>query len=51
MIVPNLQMINNGTIYLEDLNRELAVSTVQNTKKKSLPVLQVEVLPGIESKA
>jgi hypothetical protein len=49
-IVPNLQMINNGTIYLEDFGRELAVSTVINGKKKSLPVLQVEVLPGIESK-
>jgi hypothetical protein len=50
-IVPNLQMINNGTIYLEDLHRELGVTTVINGKKKSLPVLQVEVLPGLESKA
>jgi hypothetical protein len=40
-IVPNLQMINNGTIFLEDLGRELAVSTVEHSKKKSLPVLQV----------
>ena len=51
LTVKSLQMINNGTIYLEDLTRELAVTTVQNGVKKSIPVLQVEVLPGIESKA
>ena len=50
-IVPNLQMINNGTIYLDDFGRELAVSTAKNVKKKNFPVLQVEVLPGLESKA
>jgi hypothetical protein len=37
-IVPNLEMINNGTIYLEDLQgyrnslRELGISTVYNSK-------------------
>ena len=52
-VVPNLQMINNGTIYLEDLKprgaRELGVSTTNNQSKKSKPVLQVEVLPSIDS--
>jgi hypothetical protein len=39
-IVPNLEMINNGTIYLEDLQaRQLGISTLKNTKKKSKPVL------------
>ena len=51
VIVKSLQMINNGTIFLEDLHRELAVTTAKNSAKKSLPVLQVEVLPGLESKA
>jgi hypothetical protein len=49
--VPNLQMINNGTIFLDDFGRELAISTVKNVKKKSVPVLQVEILPSLESKA
>ena len=56
-IVPNLQMINNGTIYLSDLkdnrelaaDRKLAVTTRNNNLKKRIPVLQVEVLPGLES--
>jgi hypothetical protein len=56
-IVPNLQMINNGTIYLSDLkdnrelaaDRKLAVTTRNNNQKKRIPVLQVEVLPGSES--
>jgi hypothetical protein len=51
-IVPNLEMINNGTIYLEDLQaRQLGIQTLKNAKKKSKPVLQVEVIPGSESKA
>ncbi len=56
-IVPNLEIINNGTIYLEDLQgynnsrRKLGISTVNNNaKKKKKPVLQVEVIPGPESK-
>ena len=50
-------MINNGTIYLDDLQgsttnqRDLGVSTVKNSKMKSKPILQVEVIPGLESKA
>jgi len=53
-------MINNGTIYLDDVkinNRELAVDrmlgvkTTFNNKKKRIPVLSVEVVPGIESNA
>jgi len=44
-------MINNGTIFLDDFGRELAISTVKNVKKKSVPVLQVEILPSLESKA
>ena len=52
-------MINNGTIYLEDLeikrdssaNRMLGVTTTNNNYKKRIPVLQVEVLPGLESNA
>jgi len=50
-------MINNGTIYLDDLQgyannqRDLGVSTVKNSKRKSKPILQVEVIPGLESKA
>ncbi len=55
-IVPNLEMINNGTIYLEDLQgynnsrRQLGISTVFKAKKKKKPVLQVEVIPGPDSK-
>jgi hypothetical protein len=56
-VVPNLQMINNGTIYIDDLElkRELAakrvldVSTTNIRKRKSIPVLKVEVLPGLDS--
>jgi hypothetical protein len=56
-VVPNLQMINNGTIYLDDFQakrelsaeRDLGVTTTINKKKKSFPVLQVEVLPGGDS--
>ncbi len=50
-------MINNGTIYLDDFQgsttnqRDLGVSTVKNSKRKSKPILQVEVIPGLESKA
>jgi hypothetical protein len=50
-------MINNGTIYLEDIEgygdsgRELGISTFKNANKKKIPVLQVEVIPGLESKA
>ena len=50
-------MINNGTIYLEDIEgyrdsgRNLEISTVNHAKKKRIPVLKVEVIPGIESKA
>jgi hypothetical protein len=50
-------MINNGTIYLEDIEayrdsrRQLGISTVKNGNKKKLHVLQVEVIPGLESTA
>ena len=47
-VVPNLQMINNGTIFLSDLQgygRELRL------RPDDIPVLQVEVIPGIESNA
>jgi hypothetical protein len=58
-VVPNLQMINNGTIYLDDFknkrelaaDRMLGVTTTINNKKKRIPVLQVEVVPGLESNA
>lgn len=51
--VPNLQMINNGTIYLDDLQvktRELAVTTTKKARTR-VPVLSVEVIPGLESNA
>ena len=52
-------MINNGTIYLEDFknkrdlaaDRKLGVTTTINNVKKRIPVLQVEVMPGLESNA
>lgn len=56
-IVPNLQMINNGTIYLDDIEgyrdngRQLGISSIKDPNKKRLPVLAVEVIPGIQSKA
>ena len=51
--VPDLQMINNGTIYLDDLQvktRELAVTTTKKARTR-VPVLSVEVIPGLESNA
>ena len=55
-VVPNLQMINNGTIFLSDFEakrelqgRGLGVTTTINNKKKAFPVLSVEVLPGLDS--
>jgi len=47
-------MINNGTIYLDDLqlkSRELAVTTSSKKNKIKVPVLSVEVIPGLESNA
>jgi hypothetical protein len=44
-IVPNLEMINNGTIYLDDLQgynpkrRDLGVITINHAEKKRIPVL------------
>jgi len=45
-VVPNLTMINNGTIYLDqvDYSRRLQAD---NTDR--IPILQVNVIPGIES--
>jgi len=46
-------MINNGTIYLDDLqvkSRELAVTTAKRARIR-VPVLSVEVIPGLESNA
>jgi hypothetical protein len=51
-------MINNGTIFLDDFQkkreltsqRTLAVTTTKNRKKR-IPVLSVEVIPGSESAA
>lgn len=54
-------MINNGTIYLSDLEmkrnlqnrfyRHLDINTKANDSKKGqeIPVLAVEVIPGLES--
>ena len=57
-VVPNLQMINNGTIFLDDLEtkrelheRGLGVTTTVRKKKKAYPVLSVEVVPGLDSSA
>ena len=49
-------MLNNGAIYIEDLQgyretRNLGTSKVNNANKKRIPVLQVEVIPGLDSKA
>ena len=52
-------MINNGTIYLDDFknkrslaaDRILGVTSTINNKKKRIPVLQVEVVPGLDSNA
>lgn len=54
--MPNLTMINNGTIYLDDLDtkrdlRSLAMTTkkYEDDEDRKIPVLQVEVIPGQES--
>ena len=52
-VVPTLQMINNGTIYLDQLttkSRELKI-TKTNIQKVRVPVLTVEVIPGPDSNA
>ena len=45
IVVPNLQLINNGTTFVSSKdNRRL-----ETASKVKVPVLQVEVFPGIES--
>lgn len=39
--VPDLKMLNNGTIYLSDLER-----AGRNLNAHLVPVLQLEVIPG-----
>jgi len=50
-IVPDLKMINNSTIYLDQVDFELAraLEMLDNTGKARVPILQVSVIPGNES--
>ena len=47
-LVPDLSFINNGTIYLDELDvaaRQLIVKTYSNERQR-IPVLQVNVIAG-----
>ena len=44
-------MINNGTIYLDDLKLNDRSLSEKASKKTRVPVLTVEVIPGLESNA
>jgi len=49
-VVPDLSYINNGTIYLDELEltaRQLSVKTYSNkAERQRIPVLQVNVIAG-----
>lgn len=45
-IVANLTMINNGTIYLDQIGLGRALSIAE---KQRVPILQVQMLPGPDS--
>jgi len=46
-IVPNLSMINNGTIYFDQVDYSRRLQADNSTDR--IPILQVNVIPGIES--
>ena len=52
--VPNLQMINNGTIYFDQLAPHRNLRSKINPRQLDrvrIPVLEVNVIPGLESNA
>jgi hypothetical protein len=54
MIVPNLQLLNNGTIYLDQITPHRDLGAKINPRmltKERIPVLSVRVIPGLESNA
>ena len=49
--VPDLLMINNGTIYMSDLIHKRKMVDEDTLLGDEVPVLKVEVIPGQESNA
>jgi len=48
-VVPNLQLINNGTVIPNENSKKRSLAITTNSNKQTLPAFQVEVHAGVDS--